>query len=134
MRQWSKKRQKRWREVEDWRSRFKEEVGRCEVCRKAKSSEHLDGHELCVGSVRQQALDKRFCVLVVCRPCHAMLESLTIPQQMAYLLLSRPEDYDLEAYYRLCHRRWPDHEVVFEWAAKLAGENAWKHPKNKSND
>lgn len=131
MRQWSKKRQQRWREVEEWRSRFKAEIGMCEVCRKHKAPEYLDGHELCIGSLRQKALDQRWCVLVVCRPCHTMLESLTIPQQLAYLLLSRPEDYDLDEYYRLCQRRWPDHESVFEWAVRIAGSHGWTCPRTK---
>lgn len=69
-------------------------------------------HELVPGYCRSLALDKRFAVLCVHRACHNMLERKTIPVQLAYLFLSRMYDFDLEKYYELIQRRWPDWSEV----------------------
>lgn len=114
MRHWSKKRQQRWREVEAWRSRFKEEHPRCEFCLKPLGEGDL--HELVPGSSRQKALDQPYAVLHVHRQCHRILEMLTIPNQLAYLLRADPGRFDLEAYHRLIGRRWPEMaEIIKHW-------------------
>lgn len=115
MRAVSLKRQKLNREVGPWRQNLRERVGRCEMCLRPKSPENLDVHELVPGSSRSKALDKVFAVLCVCRPCHNDIERLTIPNQLAYLYISRPTDFELPLYYELIGRRWPDWDDVYRF-------------------
>lgn len=48
-----------------------------------------------------------------------VMEMLTIPNQIAYLYLSRPEDYNLEELYKLLKRRWPYHSEISAFAEKI---------------
>lgn len=120
MRRVSKKRARLNRSVKQWRLNLCIELGRCEVCQRPYHPSFLEVHELCIGACRPLALTSRFATLVVKRDCHDYLESLTIPHQLAYLFLSRPKDCDLESYYTLTKRRWPDLEEIQEWARKIA--------------
>lgn len=117
MRQWSKKRRKRWEEVEQWREDFKRDHPRCEFCLKPLG--YGDLHELTPGSSRQKALDKPYAILHVHRQCHDVLEMITIPNQLAYLLRADEERFDLEAYWRLIGRRWPSLEQVLFFYERL---------------
>jgi hypothetical protein len=110
MRRVSKTRAKRNREVKQWREDLRREVGRCEKC--LKPAANLDVHELVPGNCRALALDKRFAVLCLHRLCHNALEAMTIPRQLAYLLRARPEDFQMEQYWELIGRRWPDIEDI----------------------
>lgn len=112
MKPWSKKRRIRWSQVESWRNRFKERVSRCEMCLKASDPLYLDVHECVTGSLRQHALDKEWAVLALHRRCHTIMETLTIPHQLAYLLRARPDEFHLEAYHKLTGRKWPSVEQI----------------------
>jgi hypothetical protein len=119
MRRVSAARKQRLAEVSQWREDFCNTVGRCEFCLVAASPQALDIHELCVGSCRKLALDAPYCVLAAHRHCHSILEMLTIPNQLAYLLRAAPERFDLEAYWKLCQRRWPDLDTILAFKEKL---------------
>jgi hypothetical protein len=108
MRRISPKRRQLIEATRQWRDDFRAEIGRCEKCLKPTSPAALDVHELVAGSSRAKALDKRYAVLCLHRACHTLLEAMTIPRQLAYLLRARPQDVDMESYYRLTGRRWPD--------------------------
>lgn len=118
MRQWSKKRQRRWKEVQEWREDFKTRLGRCEFC--LKPAGNTDLHELTTGSSRQQALDQPYALLNIHRECHRIIEMLTIPNQLAYLLRADPERFDLDAYHRLTGRCWPSVEQVLTFYEELS--------------
>ena len=122
MRRVSKRRLARNQEVAEWRQALRVRVGRCELCLKPVKPELADVHELVVGCCRALALDKDYATLVLHRACHIRMEAYPIARQMAYLYLHRPQDWDLEAYYTLTKRRWPDMEDVLKWVRKLKGE------------
>jgi hypothetical protein len=94
------------------REALKTRVQRCEFCLKPAAPEWLDCHELVPGNHRTKALDQDYALLCVTRLCHGKIEQLTIPNQLAYLYLARPSDFDLEKYYKLIGRRWPDWDEV----------------------
>lgn len=102
--------------MEQWREDFKTRLSKCEVCRTADCH---DLHELVPGYVRQKALDQEYAILGCCRSCHDFLETLTIPHQLAFLLLARPNNFDIERYYCLCGRRWPDIETIKSFASQI---------------
>ncbi len=93
--------------------------GVCEVCLQPASPENLDVHELVPGCCRQLALDQRYATLCATRLCHSYIETLTIPNQLAYLHIARPSDFDLEKYYSLTKRRWPDWDEVSAWVGRI---------------
>lgn len=116
----SAKRRQREREAQPVRDALRWEAGACELC--GNQRRPLDVHEICRGVNRQKALDKRFALLVVCRPCHEQLGSAAAwPQsrQLAVLAARRPHDYDLEAFLRLTSPRAMQRitqEEVQQWA------------------
>lgn len=119
MRNVSKKRQRLNRSVAEHRQALRQRVARCEVCLDPAAPEWLDVHELVPGSSRAKALDKDFALLCATRRCHDYLETLTIPNQLAYLYIARPSDFDLEKYYALIGRRWPDWDEVSGYVTQI---------------
>ena len=95
MRPYSKKRSRN-RQVAQFRRALIVEVGRCELCRQRFG---LEVHEICRGPHREQALDQRCALLVVCRRCHSERLSSRAEwpesRQLAALKRSRRADYSL---------------------------------------
>lgn len=59
-------------------------------------------------------MDRRL-IVGLCWDCHAKIHSLGLPGKiecLAILCLRRPEDYDLEHFWKINGRRWPDAEDV----------------------
>ena len=119
MRRVSKKRRAVLSQVAKWRQDFRLRVGRCEKCLRPAPPDRLDVHELTPGCDRVRALNKSYAVLALHRFCHTEIEALTIPPQMAYLIRARPTDFNLEAYWQLIGRRWPDLEHILYFLEKL---------------
>ena len=119
MRRVSLKRQRLLRKVGPIRAAFADELKTCEWCRKRRPIIH----EIARGSTRVQALTARFATLGLCHPqCHDLVGSWCRAKQLALLLIWRPMDFDLEAYWNLIRRRTPDIEEVLEWRDKLLEE------------
>ncbi len=114
MRRFSLKRQKRNREVKQFRDDFRKEIKLCEHCQKRPVQAI---HEIARGSHRQKALDKRYAILRLCDPgCHQEVGGWPICKQLALLALRRPNDYDLDAYWQLTSRRFPEFkDVLWEY-------------------
>ena len=89
------------------------------MCLKPTAPEHLDVHELVPGYCRKLALTSEFACMCLHRRCHNIMEMLTIPQQMAYLLKNAPERFDLPAYHKLIQRAWPYLEEIEAFKEKL---------------
>ena len=96
-------------------------VGKCEICghspRKPNKELPPDLSALCVheianGPNRPRALDKNYATLVTCWACNSL--ELTnkriwpLDRQLAMLLKSRPDDYDLQAFCRLLNPNAPN--------------------------
>lgn len=124
MRRVSKKRAALIKAVSKWRKDFRIQIGRCEMCLKPAHWGHLDVHELVPGSSRSKALDKPYACMCLHRRCHNIMEMLTIPQQMAYLLKNAPERFDLQSYHKLIGRCWPYIEEIESFKEKLSGQKA----------
>ena len=121
MRHTSLKRRRLNDSVKEYRQSLREMVGRCEVCLRPAAPEWLDVHELVPGSSRAKALDKEFALLCVHRLCHDYLETLTIPNQLAYLYIARASSFDLEKYHALIGRCWPSWDEVSGYVSKILG-------------
>ena len=115
MRSQSRKAKARAAETRDFRRELILEVGRCELCGHDPArfgngaiSWILACHEIARGNSRQDALDKPYAILVVCRYCHSehLGNKGEWPQarQLAALKRSRPRDYDLAAFNELVGR------------------------------
>jgi hypothetical protein len=111
----------------EWREELRNSVGRCEFC--GQWVRALSVHEVARGNgIRPKALRAEYAVLVLCvdldSACHRTLERLAGDDQralgLALLRRSRPEDYDLERFYRLTARRFPSAELVELWRKRLA--------------
>lgn len=94
-------------EVSQFRRDLVWEVGRCEVC--GAYDPTIVPHEIAGGSGnRQQALDKRFAILIVCMTCHKAIHAVPVLwtriRQLAFLYVSRPDDLDLEKFCALIGR------------------------------
>jgi hypothetical protein len=90
------------RESAAWQFRYDlcAEVGRCERCTRRKPTNELSCHEILDGNgFRQKCLTERCALLVLCNPCHAIVQNEPKPRQLARLYLSRAADLDL---IRLC--------------------------------
>jgi len=78
-------------------------------------------HEVANGPNREKALDKPYAILVLCTNCnHQEVEDKRKwPQarQLAVLLRSRPNDYDLVAFNRLVNPNAPNRITPDEVAA-----------------
>ena len=120
MKKISRKRADLLRSVEPFRRALRIRVSRCEFCLKTANPHSLDVHELVPGYLRALALDKVYATLCVTRLCHQQIERLTIPNQMAYLLRSRPESFNIELYWKLMRRQWPSMEEILYFLAKIS--------------
>lgn len=119
MRRVSKKRAALIKAVAKWRKDFRIQIGRCELCLKPAHWGHLDCDEIARGSFRGMALTARFAILSVHRHCHSFIQNWSRPKRLALLYLSRPEDYDLEKFWELTRRRFPEHEDVLVAAEEI---------------
>ncbi len=99
MRRVSKSRAAFNKEANEWRADFKSSVGRCEYCLIKALGSSLDADEIARGCCRKISLMAPYAILVV-----------------------RPEAYDLEAFWLLTRRRWPDQEDVDREAEALLQE------------
>lgn len=138
MRRVSLKRQQRQREAKPVREGLIAKVGQCEICgasplhpRRGLPGElsQLCCHEIANGPLREKALDKPYAVLVLCWYCngHEVVNKSEWPEakQLAVLVSSRPEDFDLEAFCYLMNPRAPNRvtlaEVVEHMAVEIKG-------------
>lgn len=121
MRRVSQKRAALNKAVKQWREDIRREVARCEMCLKPAAWDSLDVHELVVACHRPKALDKRFATLCLHRECHRVIEAITVPWQMPYLMRARRADFDLLAYHRLTSRMWPSQEDLYRNYLELFG-------------
>lgn len=124
MKRISDKRRKREAAARPWRNALKVRVGRCEHCLKPKAPEYLDVDEIARGSHRQMALEAEYAVLVVCRPCHAIVQPWSRAKRLALLYLSRSTDYCLESFWKLTSRCFPSQEEVDREIANLTTPGA----------
>ncbi len=128
LRRQSTKTRKRNRECREFRQELVAWVRHCEVCGHDPTRVQSGGvawslvcHEIARGPTRLSALDQSYAVLVVCFNCHQEIhfgkEPFPEAKQLACLKLSRPQDYDLQAYNAL-KGRGPNRiteEDVEEW-------------------
>lgn len=128
MKRQSDKFKKRYAEAKPKRDALIAERGECENCGRSPGCtrgqwsrlSQLCVHEIANGPYRQKALDKRFATLVLCWGCNGgAFEDKSIwpeARQLALLLQSRPQDFDLESYNFLINpcapRRIEKHEVL----------------------
>ncbi len=100
------------KEIKPFREAMRKEIGRCELCRSGKVSLH----EIAQGFGRRRlALDKRGLIVGLCEGCHRMVHSMGLKGKvlcLAVLLARRPADYNLQLFWEVNGRRWPDHEEV----------------------
>jgi len=115
----SPRRAAREAEARDWRHAFKIRIGRCEHCLKSKAPEYLDCDEIARGCHRSKALTAAFAMLCVCRLYHAIVQPWTRAKRLALLYLVRSTDYDLEAFWKLTSRRFPEQSEVDVEVEKL---------------
>lgn len=115
----SERRRKLEAEAGPWREQFKATVGRCEYCFKPKAPEYLDCDEIARGATRSISLTAEYAILVVCRPCHRMVQPWSRAKRLALLYIARPSSFDLEKWYELTQRRWPDWEEISRWVDVL---------------
>jgi hypothetical protein len=113
MRKVSLKRQKLNKVANEWRTAFKEWVGRCERCMKPAAPEHLDIDEIARGSGhREKALMARFAILCVHRQCHNEIQNWSRAKRLALLYLARSSNFCLQNYHELTNRCFPSQEEV----------------------
>lgn len=125
MRNVSLKRQKLNAAVKPFRDGLLERVAVCEWCINTDSG--LIVHEISRGQYRAMSLDKPFACLVLCGDCHRDMHDLPASHAvcigLALLRYSRPTDFNLERFYQLTARRWPDEEMVDRyWTRTLAAK------------
>jgi hypothetical protein len=120
MRRTSPKRQQRITEAAPWRTELRAQ-GFCDWCSSDRNG--LEIHEVSGGSTRGLELDKPFSTNLLCAACHRDLEALpknhAVCIGLALIRYRRPESYNLEHYYRLTARRWPDESLVEIWWTRL---------------
>ena len=123
MKQMSDKRRARYMQAKPVRDELRAEVNECEVCERTRVS--FDVHEICRGVHRQKALDKRYALLLVCRPCHEELGSAgewPEARQLALLAHRRLFDFDLAAYLNLTNPIAPRRIELEEIEAYMSDE------------
>lgn len=111
MKRFSPKRLARNAEAQDFRAELVERVTLCEFCGEpARPDNPLVVHEVAMGNGhRHKAMDKPYAVLVLhWWRCHPAIHRMSRAQQLAILKHRRPDSYDIEAYYALIGRRFPD--------------------------
>lgn len=122
MRRVSDKTRKRNQEARPIREALRSEVQRCEI---SGAVGPFDVHEICRGSHRNKALDKRFALLVVCRLSHEALGSAKVwpeARQLAVLAERRLFDFDLKAYLELTSPRAPNRITLEEVEEHMSKE------------
>lgn len=118
MRQVSEKTAARAAECREMRRALVAQVGHCELCghdprrpRLGKVCWALACHEILNGALRQKCLDKRHSLLCLCWWCNSnvVTDKKLWPEarQLAALLKSRPQDYDLAAHNLLANPMAP---------------------------
>lgn len=125
MKQRSDKNKRRKAEVDAWRKeRSKLPCDLCGTTRRKRSV-----HEIGRGVDRQKSLDKPYATLVLCETsgttmgCHQVIHSEWCREsELALLKLRRPDDFDLEAFYQLTSRRFPDLDSVLAALAIISSE------------
>ena len=127
MRNESKKAAARERACLAFRKQLIESVGHCEICPYVPGKQWrwppgLVCHEIARGACRQNALDKRFAILVLCSACHEDIHGgpgwWPETRQLAILKESRPEHFDLFRYNLLKNPNAPNRitqDEVNEW-------------------
>jgi hypothetical protein len=131
LRKRSKKTATRERKAADVRRRWKNQAGCCMVC--GHSSHHpwadkplalskLVCHEISNGPLRQESLDKPFCIIVACAFCnqHELMYKSVWPEarQLCLLMIKAPERYNLVKYLEHTNSRAPNRitqSEVDEW-------------------
>jgi len=127
MRKISIKRKEIVRQAAAFRKTLMKTVGRCEICSASRENPHrnlppamsaLCVHEIANGPDRMKALDKPFAVLCLCWKCNSMsvMNKKDWPQsrQLAILLKSRPNDFDLTAFNNLVNPNAPNRITIDE--------------------
>lgn len=93
------------RERDAWQFRYElcAEVGRCERCGLRKRTNEIACHEILGGTAfRQRCLTERCALLVLCNPCHSIVQVWETKQrQLARLFLSRQIDLNLPRFCEL---------------------------------
>ena len=112
MRRVSLKRQALLKRVGPVRAALREEIGRCERCRKRQ----VRLHELTQGfGKRYKALGDRSLIVGLCDTCHALIHSMGCAGKiecLAILKTRRPADYCLQRFWEMNGKRWPEPEEV----------------------
>lgn len=82
----------------------------CDLC----GGDAGEVHHIARGQNRQLALTAVFATLVLCDACHRYWAHRggKIAEQLARLKYNRPLEYDIEKFYQLTDRRWPDEEEI----------------------
>ena len=90
----------------------------CEFC----SEFHpLEQHHIAQGVDRAAAGDNPACSIWICQDCHTWIQGVRDcrPIGLAIIKIRRPDDYDLEEFYRVTNRRFPDAASVKKWVKRL---------------
>jgi hypothetical protein len=118
MRRRSLKRAAMDRKASESRDGLREMVGRCEWC--GRHNFGLEVHEILRGGYRAKTQDQPCCQLVLCRDCHDLMGGRDWAEQLAILMRSRPEDFNLLKFHDLASRRKPLYEEVELWSMRLS--------------
>ncbi len=74
--------------------------------------------------MRASSLTAPYAILVVHRHCHDYIQDWSRARRLAILYLARTYDYDLEEFWALTRRNWPDQNEVdleIEWLLAMRG-------------
>jgi hypothetical protein len=102
------------RKAKPVRDALVERVGVCEYCgQPAYSNNPLVAHEVTGGGIRAKSQAQPCGQLVLHYwNCHPKIHTFSKAKQLAILKHRRQEDFDIEAYYLLIDRRFPDEEDI----------------------
>lgn len=120
MKRMSEKRRERMKDVDAFRDELFDAVGgQCEWC---GARDRLDPHEIARAGSKQQSMDQRCAVLLLCRDCHDSIHRSSDDRAigLAVLYLARSSDFDIERFYKLEGKRYPDLAVVLRWSRRLS--------------
>ena len=88
----------------------------CEIC----GSDAGEVHHIARGANKDRTRRELCAVLFVCRACHKQVhEGMSVAEQLAYLWLRRPLDFNAEAFWKLTGRVWPSLEDITAAHASL---------------
>lgn len=96
-----------------WRESKIMDVGACDLCG-SDAIAYLCIHEIARGIHRAKAMTAAYAQLILCDTCHRYWAHRggKVAEQLARLRFVRAVDYDLEEFYTLTDRRWPDSDDV----------------------